>query len=403
MAEPYTIMKIENQSSFVACERTVAAHHSTRALPGGRIVLRRIGADEAERLGLWDALLAASESQEKIYQSPAFYRFLERCSGGDQVALLAVTREGDARVTGLLPVRYGPEELHLGIGKLPSLAPRLNVVRMLGSLPMPASESCCDAELMEALFAVFPQADAISMQAVPYDSHWWQNLLPSLRRRAYVFHGWRECHTIPLPESFELYLKQFSAKKRYNLTRQVKQLAQQAGEIGVERVTAPAQVPAMLAAARALAGAAEQQGMLSEEEYRALAEQGLLLSYVISCAGTPCGAVIGSLFGGVWHVYKILYDARYASLSIGTSVLHVSIQDALDALRPTLIDLGYGSPKREFGSSHRTVRRAHVLLYRARLRTRLRIGTHAWATRVAVPVRSAVKRWRDRAAGARQA
>jgi hypothetical protein len=54
-------------------------------------------------------------------------------------------------------------------------------------------------------------------------------------------HGWRDCHTVPLPADVDTYLQKLSAKKRYNLSRQVRLLAKEAGEVkpGAGRACAP--------------------------------------------------------------------------------------------------------------------------------------------------------------------
>ena len=371
----------------------------------GDLVLSQEDPADPALLPLWRAMLGSSESAEKIYQSPEFFSFLCSCPDGDPAALFSVARRDDGRILGLVPVRLGRETLDYGIAPLLALAPRMKVVRILGSVPLLALEGDRAQQLIDCLFARYPEADAISMQAVPIESDWWQAVAPGLergaRQRAYVLNDWRDCHTIPLPESFELYLKQFSAKKRYNLSRQVKQLEKQVGAMSVERIVDAGQVPAMLAVASALATPYERNGLLSEAEFMTLADAGLLLSYVVSCGGTACGAVIGSLSNGVWHVYKILWDARYAGLSIGTSILHVSIEDAIAQARPVSIDLGYGSPNRDFNSSHKLMKRAHVLLYRHTLRNRLAVLAHAGVTSAAAPLRKAIKDLRKRIMAAR--
>lgn len=356
-----------------------------------QIILRLENPSDPSLLGIWRSLLGQSESAEKIYQSPEFLQFLGQSPDGDRFALYSVTRRHDASIIGLVPVRIGHEKLDLSIGSLSALSPRMKVVRILGSVaPMPQVGAMIE-QVIAQLFVHFPDAAAISMQAVPAGSSWWQSLTSGAATRTYVLNDWRDCHTMGLPENFDEYLKQFSAKKRYNLNRQVKQLEKEAGELVVRRVTDVAGVPVLYATALALAAPAQRNGLLAEHEYTALAGTGLLLSYVITCGGVPCGAVIGSLSCGVWHVYKILWSAQYAALSIGTSVLHVSIKDAMSDLTVASIDLGYGSPNRDFNSSHQLKKRAHVLVYRATARNRLAVLTHAGVTAVALPLRRVLK------------
>ncbi len=386
---------------FAESQRNTSDARARRAHQAGegQIVLRLENPSDPSLLATWRSLLGDSESAEKIYQSPEFLQFLGQSPDGDRFALYSVTRRNDASIIGLVPVRIGHETLDLAIGPMSALSPRMKVIRILGSVALMPQAGAMVEQVIAQLFVHFPDAAAVSMQAVPAESNWWRVIapgaaasgVPAPATRTYVLNDWRDCHTMGLPASFDEYLKQFSAKKRYNLNRQVKQLEKEAGELSVRRVTGVDGVPVLYATALALATPAQRHGLLAEHEYAALAANGLLLSYVITCAGVPCGAVIGSLSCGVWHVYKILWAAPYAALSIGTSVLHVSIKDAMSDLALASIDLGYGSPNRDFASSHQLKKRAHVLVYRATARNRLAVLTHAGVTALVLPLRRTLK------------
>jgi hypothetical protein len=351
---------------------------------------------------LWQELLAASESAEKIYQSPAYVQFLAKTCTADRVAVLGVFQGNDVRPFGLLPLCLIDLTLDAGFQLPQRLRPSLKAIRLLGSVPLLPDEPAVVQAAMRALFARYPQVDTVSMQAVPAGSAW----RPALEQFAagergaslYVLNGWRDCHTIPLPESFALYLKQFSAKKRYNLTRQVKQLHQAAGSVQLVPITTRADVSVLFAAAARLNGGAAKAYLLSERSYLALADEALMLSYVIDSDTGPCGIVLGSISNGVWHVHNILWDARYAAMSIGTSVLHMSIEHALEQRQLKAIDLGYGAPNRDFNSSHTLRQRGHVLLLRGSLRNSVIIATQRFRTLAIEPLRAAAKRLRKRAA-----
>ncbi|MFP5390635.1 MAG: GNAT family N-acetyltransferase [Gammaproteobacteria bacterium] len=329
-------------------------------------------------LPLWQDLLAHSESAEKLYQSPGFFGFLKVRSSPGQFDLYSLRRPGEEAILALVPVRRGDESIDFFGGRLPRLTPTLNVIRILGSTALIGADLSLTPVIVRTLLARYPDVDAISMPSVPHDSQWWQALEQIDRKLAgvHVWNDWQNCHTIPLPESFEAYMKQFSAKKRYNITRQIKQLETAAGTATVEAVTSAAQVEDLLAAARTVLKGPLLSGWLSAQSYQAMADQGLLLSYVIRCGDTPCGVVLGSTACGVWHIHNIVGDQAYAAFSVGTSVLHLALKHALDTLGVQRIDLGYGKPNRDFNSSHAIQRRGHVLVYRPSLRNHLLLRGH---------------------------
>lgn len=383
----------ESESDAVSLRAPCSGENAT-LLPGtaastAYVVLRLEDPADLTRLACWPGLLEASESAEKIYQSPAFLDYLQQGPQGERFRLYSVSRSDDGQIVGLVPVGLVTEKLDLGVAALAWLSPRLPVVRLFGSVALLHDSARLADQVVAQLFAQHPEAAAISMQAVPTDSAWWEAIraIAPQRARAYVLNGWRNCHTITLPATFKAYLKQFSAKKRYNLNRQVRQLEKAAGPISVQRVVDAGDVALMYAAADSLASRQQRAGLLSLSAYASLADSGLMLSYVISCGGTVCGVVIGSAAAKVWHVHKILWANEYAPLSIGTSVLHLSIADAIDGVAIERVDLGYGTPSREFSSSHRLKQRGHVLLYRPTLRNRAAILLHAIVTGCLQPLR----------------
>jgi hypothetical protein len=179
-----------------------------------------------------------------------------------------------------------------------------------------------------------------------------------------------------LPDSIDAYLKHFSAKKRYNLSRQVRLLTEAAGPLHVLRIDAPGQVGPMLDAmvatdASRAAGRGAEQARLES-----LARHGLLLSYVIRCGQTDVAVVYGLRSASVWHVYKILCRQDYLHLSVGTSAIHLAVQDVLAHSTFAHIDFGYGTPHAEFRSTHVLQTRGLVLLHRARSLTAWLLKVH---------------------------
>lgn len=308
----------------------------------------------------WTRLLDASSSPEKIYQCPAFFRYLKETN--DPCALLVARRRVDGAVVGIVPVRPRRHALEFRMGPLGTSSWKLPVVQLLGSVPMLDEHKGLLDAVMRGLFAHFPEARGISMQAVP--SELFDRFTQLDGMNVAVLDGWRECHTIELPESFDAYLQKLSSKKRYNVQRQVRQLAAEAGAIEVTRIEQPEQVAQLFDALRALMPAADLAAIPAQHKFERLAGLGLLFSCVVSCAGVPVGAVIGSNGIGRWLVHNILSDSKYQHLSAGTSTMHLALKEMMAAHALSGADFGYGTPNRDFRSSHQLRTRGHVLVYR---------------------------------------
>jgi hypothetical protein len=77
-----------------------------------------------------------------------------------------------------------------------------------------------------------------------------------------------------------------------------------------------------------------------------------------------------------WHVYKILCRQDYMHLSVGTSAIHLAVQDVLAHAGLAHVDFGYGTPHAEFRSTHVLQTRGLVLLHRARSLTAWLLKAH---------------------------
>jgi CelD/BcsL family acetyltransferase involved in cellulose biosynthesis len=328
----------------------------------------------------WRELLLASQSDQKIYQSPAFFQFLSETldQRTDQVDLFLLQRCADGEIVGIVPVRIETVAIEFRLTRRAAWSIELPTVVLMGSAPMLARGEGAMRYLAAALLARYPHCRAVSLPACPAACFEGMGLDAGLDKSlaAHVLNGWQGCHTIPLPESFDAYLAKFSAKKRYNLSRQIRQWEQQAGPIAAHRIDRPDQVPALLQALRALMTPKEYGALLSEAKWRALAAHGLLLCYTVTGGDDVVAAILGTRACGVWHVHNIPCDRKYQDLSPGTSAVHLALQDAIDAMSLVRVDFGYGRPRHEFRSTHVLRTRGHVLFYSRRSPVRLLLALH---------------------------
>lgn len=317
---------------------------------------------------LWQALVADSRSPQKIYQTPAFFKFLQQaCYPGDRLELLTVTRRSDGALVGVVPVRINKRNLDFKFGPLTLHSAQVEMIYLLGSIPAAPSGSDVAAMLATRMLAQFPAAKAVQMAALPVDSAYWDDLSGIGASGGVLSTSltspWRACHTMPLPAAFDQYLEKFSAKKRYNLHRQIRQLSEQVGELELERVEQPGQVAGMMRSLEALVARDGMKSVLSEKTFVSLAAQGLLLCHVLRAGDQVLAATIGTRSPDTLHVHNIFVEKKHLALSIGTSAMHLVIKDlaAMGGLK--MLDFGYGTPNHEFRSSHVLETRAEVLLF----------------------------------------
>ncbi|MFL6657358.1 MAG: GNAT family N-acetyltransferase [Massilia sp.] len=314
---------------------------------------------------LWQALVARSESPQKIYQTPAYFRFLQEArKPHERLELVTVVRLSDAAIVGVVPVRVDMQELNFNVGPLMLHAAKVEMISLLGSIPaVPGGPAVADY-LVNQMLELFPNAKAVYMQALPAASGHWHDLNHVSSMLSTSLMGpWRECHTMPLPKTFELYLEKFSAKKRYNLNRQIRQLSDQVGTLELERIERPEQVAGMMHSLKTLVSREEHKAILSEATFARLAGQGLLLCYVLRSGEQILAAVLGTRSPDTLHIHNIFVEKKHLALSIGTSAMHLTIKDVTSLGCFDRIDFGYGTPNHEFRSSHVLETRAQVLLF----------------------------------------
>jgi len=333
--------------------------------------------DRPDILEAWRQMLAKAEGPEALYQSPEFFNHLIDTSHGKETSyeLFVVRRSSDYAIVGFVPERIIAMDLAFRLGPLSLFTRTVDACQILGSVPLlaPGEEGLADF-VMHQLLERYAKCEVLTMQTVPEDM---AAALDSIAGAStYVLNGWRACHTQPLPDGVEAYLQKFSSKKRYNLSRQVRLMSDALGPVQVMRIDKPGQVATLLDAMTAVDASRIEDGECAQARMENLAHHGLLLSYVIRCGDTDVAVVYGMRSASVWHVYKILCRPDHPHLSIGTSAVHLAVQDVLSHATLEHIDFGYGAPQAEFRSTHVLKTRGHVLLHRKRSGTALLLKAH---------------------------
>ena len=320
--------------------------------------------DRSDVQAAWRQLLEVGQSPEKLYQLPEFFHYLLETARPGEVPceLYVVRRRSDARIVGLVPGRTTTQKLRFRLGPFTLFEYGVPVYQVLGSVPLlDAAEEGLAAFVLKNLLQNRPDSRALLMQAVPEEL---AGTVDNTGLSAYIMHGWRDCHTMPLPEDVDGYLQKLSSKKRYNLSRQVRLLAKEAGEVKLVRIEHAEQVPILVDAMRSLLSPEDFAVQTSQAKLESLARHGLLHAYVLQCGEQPMAMILGTRSDKVWHVHSITCTQQYMSLSVGTSIVHLAMQDAIALARFVQAVFGYGTPNQEFRSTNVLRRRGKVLLCR---------------------------------------
>jgi CelD/BcsL family acetyltransferase involved in cellulose biosynthesis len=228
----------------------------------------------------------------------------------------------------------------------------LNGYRLVGSRLMNAKRSATtDDELWRAtLDAVSRQdADFLLIEDLDQCSPLTERLRDTLPAgwKAFVPNGWQARLRIRFPEDGHGYWDQFSKKTLATFRRKLKKF----GATRLERITHADQVPDFLAKAHDISRQTWQSRRLGlrirnsdaeRSSLTALADAGLLRSYLWYSNGEPAAFCLGNQAHGVFNYEEVGYATRFARFSPGQMLIVQMINDLLDHDRPVWFDFGGG-------------------------------------------------------------
>ncbi|MFZ6748703.1 GNAT family N-acetyltransferase [Undibacterium sp. Ren11W] len=338
--------------------------------------------NDASILSAWRELLSASTSTEKVYQSPEFFDFLtDTNSGHDHIEVLVIKNADTRHIIGIIPIRFRAQVFRYSLGARSLAAPTLQVITLLGSVPLISPDHAGFEALLQYLFKNYPSCGAVSMPSLPLNSVWHSYIQRSAvienEYCNYVIDEWRECHLIPLAPSFDEYLQRFNSKKRFNLKRQVRLLREFSGtDLQLDRVEHTDQIPTLIAARKSMVPAEWLPQLLGQKIYQGLARQGLFLSYVLRSGDRAYAVIVATRSERKLLIHNIYYHPDVAHLSAGISILYMAIEDLITNLHMENLDLGYSNPANNHHASNEIEIRGHMLLLRKTWKNRLLILTH---------------------------
>lgn len=351
---------------------------------------------------VWRQLLSTSASPEKIYQTPEFFAFMEKTnSSDDKIELFSIRSIKTGQIIGIIPTRFRNLSFDFVAGSRNFAAPSIEVIVLLGSIPLISLEPELFESFLAYLFEQYPSCRALSIPTLPLESELLTYVQNSKtiegQYRVHVLHGWRECHAIPLPSSFEQYLQQFSSKKRFNLKRQIRLLREYGNDnLCLKRIEHPEQIAELIKANEMIASPELLAIVHRESSFIELAKQGLLHSYILNCGERPFAVIHATRSDDVLHIHNICYPQELAHMSPGVSILHMAIEDLTNNFKFSSIDLGYSNPGHKQQSSNSIKMRGHLLVLRKTLGNRLLCVMHDVYLKQLNALKKVVENYRQR-------
>ena len=335
-------------------------------------------------LQLWKGVLTRYANTREPQQTPEFFDFVRRfSSSSDFPRIFCEFRGSEAK--SLIALRQIPFHIvfHVGQRNLTFPWSTYKACVLLGSKPVALvdGEGSDLPDILIRTISQLPDCDMLTLPAITEPI--WETLTAARDRFSsaglylHILNGWRECHLIALPDTFQAYEKQFSKKKRYNVNRQIRLLKEHyAGDLQLRKISAPDDVGEILSAVKEIQTEKRKEHMQDIQKYAHLASSGILLAYVLLCQGKAKGIAIGLKTSSTYKLTTLLINEPDAQFSPGSSLMHLMIQDLIENEKISEIDMGYGAPRQKTTSQNIVEKRGYLLISRNSLAIRFDLFLH---------------------------
>jgi hypothetical protein len=360
----------------------------------GSINLHDYGASLLPKLRAgWDDLLKTQFQQPSFLQGPEYFDHLATMQHSANI-FLATMDNGETELVGLVPVRKMPVALDFCIGHTCFASARFRGLRVLGGNIIWPTNDQLHVHLMEKLVVQFPEVEVVQFSGVKTDSPIWKLLTkcPEIASRfdVYIPYGIRQCINTHIPDQLDQYLANIGSKKRYNLTRQLKQFAKNnQDQLELKRIESTDDVFYLTESIDHSKLATENGLAMRNQELMDLANRGLLLSYVLISHNRPYAFALGHRYQTTLFVHKFWHDRNFDIYSPGACLHYLMMQDIITNKLAHRIDYGFGMPQHGAGRANYVEERANVLLFKKQPRSKLCILAHSQLQRAV----NAVKLW----------
>lgn len=307
-----------------------------------------------------DAVFNAAANANGLFLSKAWFGNLAThgLGAGNRLCIYGVRDHADARLSMLLPLRR--DSSRFGLRRLDALANWYSSLYGVLALPGDMREERLQ-RLAQALADERPRWDVLDLHPLDPADPLFQPLLDALgaagmaTQRYFCFTNW---YLAVAGRSYDAYADSLPSKLKSTLKRKGRQLAK-SGRAQFDIVTGGEQLEAAIAAyltvyARSWKSPEPSQAFMPGL-IRTCAEQGWLRLGIATVDGTPAAAQLWIVFRGVAAIYKLAYDERYASLSIGSLLTEQLMRHVIDIDQVAEVDYltGDDAYKRDWMSASR--------------------------------------------------
>jgi CelD/BcsL family acetyltransferase involved in cellulose biosynthesis len=361
-----------------------------------------VAAASSKSVGLrreWRELLDASDDPFAFYQSPEWFDHMREVQGSTSSAnFLAIRRDAHQGLVAIVPLFVTSERCRFPLVRGRSYWTRpITMIKIMSGrlLIRPGTERVIGP--FDAVYKRYPGLP-IRISSVPVDGPLYNYLHSSkIINDRYIIcqvPGLEHVHVIPLPPTYAQFLERYTAKKRYNLRRQIRLLSERTGgKINWREYKSSGDVPELR---QSFAELLRKRGRLRdrggdvvelswpESQYNSLARMDLLRSFVLKDGDRPVCCILGYQFDNTFLAGQTIYDPEYAAYSPGAALLHIVVEALIGEKSVTAINLGYGDPQAEYRSTNVVLDYASYWLFPRTFRNRsISAGYHALKRSVA--------------------
>lgn len=326
----------------------------------------------------WSSALEGTANLYAMYHSVPWLRCMQSAGGRDLSLLVDGVGDEGARLI-VAPMVRQRVPLRFEAGRKVRFSVNLEVQELLGSQMVGEHGFGEFSRMVEAAWTQYPEVDGLYLKSVSNDSALWAQLASEGWRigRAAIYKpdGDRPFHYVRMPATFDEYLAGFSAKRRFNLKRQVRRMTEAFdGDLVVRRVVDPTDVAFLVESAttvsmrswrskeleRAVPDSIENVALL-----RSIAENGMLRAFVLIARGRPCAFIVGYQFGNsTFHYADLAFDEEFASHSPGTVLLLKAIESLIQNDQVANLNFGITDAQYKQVLGNRHVQDAALLILR---------------------------------------
>jgi hypothetical protein len=331
----------------------------------------------------WESFASSRESLAAIYQSPKYFDYLQGGNEDGHFDVLTVKNRLTDAIVGIVPIKRWAYRLPFVFRARAFVEIGRRSIGILGSEPMIPENPGAFDELFLTFAQRYPESQVVYMDAVPATSYLWHHLQTSQTiRRLYhilvVDGGFREWHSVPLPDSMDEYYKKLTRKKRYNLMRQERLLQNHSGHhLHLMPINTENDLRYLFEAMEILPTKNTFNFDFRKDDYVRLSRNDLLRCYVLKSGDNIIALLLGMKAGKIYKIQRFFHDPTLERFSPGTTLWQLVLKDLINRREFTSVDLGYGFPAYRHSSTNVIERKGRILLFRRSIANRCLIFAYS--------------------------